>query len=67
MYLLNSCKMKCALLCPDPILMSPDYAHPIGGPEKGVGFVKDWSTPEEDTEKVLWKNAVKLFKLDHLI
>jgi aminocarboxymuconate-semialdehyde decarboxylase len=61
--------MKCALefLGPDHILMGTDYAHPIGGPEKVVGFIKDLGLPEEDTEKILRKNAVKLFKLDHLI
>jgi predicted TIM-barrel fold metal-dependent hydrolase len=47
--------------------MGTDYAHPIGGPEKVVGFIKDLGLPEEDTEKILWENAVKLFKLDHLI
>ena len=61
--------MKCALefLGPDHILMGTDYAHPIGGPERVVGFIKDLGLPEEDTEKILRKNAVKLFKLDHLI
>jgi aminocarboxymuconate-semialdehyde decarboxylase len=61
--------MKCALefLGPDHILMGTDYAHPIGGPERVVGFIKDLGLPEEDTEKILWKNAVKLFKLDHFV
>jgi aminocarboxymuconate-semialdehyde decarboxylase len=61
--------MKCALefLGPDHILMGTDYAHPIGGPEKVVGFIKDLGLPEEDTEKILRKNAVKLFKLDHFV
>jgi aminocarboxymuconate-semialdehyde decarboxylase len=61
--------MKCALefLGPDHILMGTDYAHPIGGPERVVGFIKDLGLPEEATEKILWKNAVKLFKLDHFV
>jgi aminocarboxymuconate-semialdehyde decarboxylase len=61
--------MKCALefLGPDHILMGTDYAHPIGGPEKVVGFVKDLGLPKAETEKILWKNAVKLFKLEHFV
>jgi aminocarboxymuconate-semialdehyde decarboxylase len=58
--------MKCALeyLGPDHILIGTDYAHPIGGPERVVGFVKDLNLSQEDYEKILWKNAVRLFKLD---
>jgi aminocarboxymuconate-semialdehyde decarboxylase len=57
--------MKCALefLGSDHILMGTDYAHPVGGPERVVRVIKDLGLPEEDTEKILWKNAVKLFKL----
>jgi len=58
--------MKCALefLGADHILIGTDYAHPIGGPERIIGFVKDLQLSEEDYEKILWKNAVQLFKLD---
>jgi aminocarboxymuconate-semialdehyde decarboxylase len=58
--------MKCALefLGPDHILMGTDYAHPVGGPERVVHFIKDLGLPEEETEKILWKNAVKLFRLN---
>jgi aminocarboxymuconate-semialdehyde decarboxylase len=58
--------MKCALeyLGADHILIGTDYAHPIGGPERVIGFVKDLGLPEIDYEKILWKNAAELFKLD---
>ena len=58
--------MKCALdyLGPDHILTGTDYAHPIGGPERVVGCVKDLRLPAGDEEKILWKNAARLFKLD---
>lgn len=61
--------MKCALefLGPDHILMGTDYAHPIGGPEKVIGFIKSLGLSEEDTEKILWKNAARLFKLENFI
>ena len=58
--------MKCALefVGPDHMLVGTDYAHPIGGPEKVIGFIKSLGLSEEDTEKILWKNATQLFKLD---
>ncbi len=58
--------MRCCLdyLGPDHILTGTDYAHPIGGPEKIVGCVKDLHLSAEDEEKILWKNAAQLFKLD---
>jgi len=61
--------MKCALefLGPDHILLGTDYAHPVGGPEKVIGFVKNLGLSEEETERILWKNAAQLFKLNHLI
>ncbi len=59
--------MRCALefLGPDHILVGTDYAHPIGGPERIIGCVKDLGLPPGDEEKILWKNAAQLFKLDH--
>lgn len=58
--------MRCALefLGPDHILIGTDYAHPIGGPERVMGFVKDLDLGEENTEKILWKNAAALFRLE---
>lgn len=58
--------MKCALefLGADHILIGTDYAHPIGGPERIIGFTKALQLSEEDYEKILWKNAAKLFKLE---
>jgi aminocarboxymuconate-semialdehyde decarboxylase len=60
--------MRCALefLGPDHILIGTDYAHPIGGPERVVGFVRDLRLPKKDCEKILWKNAARLFKLDNV-
>lgn len=61
--------MKCALefLGPEHILIGTDYAHPIGGPEKVVGFVKGLGLSQEETEKILWKNSAKLFKLEDFV
>jgi aminocarboxymuconate-semialdehyde decarboxylase len=58
--------MRCALefLGPDHILIGTDYAHPIGGPERVMGFVKDLGLGEENMEKILWKNAATLFRLE---
>lgn len=61
--------MRCALdfVGPDHLLIGTDYAHPDGGADKVVQFVKELHLSEEDYEKVLWKNAAKLFKLDNLL
>jgi aminocarboxymuconate-semialdehyde decarboxylase len=58
--------MKCCLeyLGVDRLLIGTDYAHPIGGPQKVVGFVKGLDLPKAQFEKIMWKNAAKLFKLD---
>jgi len=58
--------MKCALeyLGADHILLGTDYAHPVGGPDRIIGCIKELALPESDLEKILWKNAVDLFKLD---
>jgi aminocarboxymuconate-semialdehyde decarboxylase len=58
--------MKCAVdfLGIDHILLGTDYAHPIGGPDKIIGFVKDLCLSDEDYEKILWKNAARLFNLE---
>lgn len=58
--------MRCALdfLGADHIMVGTDYAHPIGGPEKIMGFIKELGLPQEDFEKVLWKNAAKVFRLE---
>jgi aminocarboxymuconate-semialdehyde decarboxylase len=58
--------MKCALeyLGAEHIMVGTDYAHPIGGPEKVMGFVKGLDLSPEDYEKIAWRNAAKLFRLD---
>jgi len=58
--------MKCALeyLGPEHILIGTDYAHPIGGPDKVIGFVDQLGLPEKDREKIFYRNAEKLFGLE---
>jgi len=48
----------------DHILIGTDYAHPIGGPERVVESIKSLGLKEEDVEKIMWKNAAGLFKID---
>lgn len=57
--------MRCALelLGSDHILIGTDYAHPIGGPERVVDFVNALGLSDDEKEKILWKNAVNLFKI----
>ena len=58
--------MKCALefMGPDHLLIGTDYAHPIGGPEKVAEFVNKLGLSQEDAEKIFYKNAMKLFKVE---
>jgi aminocarboxymuconate-semialdehyde decarboxylase len=58
--------MKCALefMGVDHLLIGTDYAHPIGGPEKVAEFVKMLGLNQEDSEKIFFKNAMKLFHID---
>jgi predicted TIM-barrel fold metal-dependent hydrolase len=58
--------MQCALdfLGPDHLMVGTDYAHPIGGPDKIMAFIKDLNLSQENLEKVLWKNAAQLFGLE---
>jgi len=58
--------MKCALeyLGSDHILIGTDYAHPIGGPERIIRYVKDLGLSKKDYERILWRNAANIFKLD---
>ena len=58
--------MRCALefMGPDHLLIGTDRPHPIGGPDKVVGFVKALELPDEQCEKIPWKNVDGLFKLD---
>ncbi len=58
--------MKCALeyMGADHLLIGTDYAHPIGGPTKAAEFVRKLQLSQEDTEKIFYKNAMKLFHID---
>jgi predicted TIM-barrel fold metal-dependent hydrolase len=58
--------MKCALqfMGPDHLLIGTDYAHPIGGPERAARFVNDLGLSREDSEKIFYKNAMKLFRIE---
>jgi len=61
--------MQCALefLGADHILLGTDYAHPIGGPERVAAFIKALNLSEDEREKILWKNAANLFKIDRFL
>jgi len=48
----------------DRLMVGTDYAHPIGGPDRIMAFVRDLKLPEEGQEKILWRNAARLFKVD---
>jgi aminocarboxymuconate-semialdehyde decarboxylase len=58
--------MKCALefMGTDHLMIGTDYAHPIGGPEKVAQFVNDLNLGQEDNEKIFYKNAAKLFRIE---
>ena len=58
--------MRCCLdwLGPDHIMLGTDYAHPIGHIEEAIRYVRDMGLSEEDTDKILGRNAVKIFKLE---
>jgi aminocarboxymuconate-semialdehyde decarboxylase len=58
--------MKCALefMGADHLLIGTDYAHPIGGPDRVAQFVNDLGLSQEDTEKIFYKNAMKLFNIE---
>ncbi len=59
--------MRCALefVGADHLLIGTDYAHPIGGPDKVAQYVNDLGLSQEDTEKIFYKNAMKLFKIEN--
>ena len=58
--------MRCALefMGPDHLLIGMDYAHPIGGPDRAVGFVMTLEPPDAQREKIPGKHAAGLLKLD---
>ncbi len=58
--------IKCALefMGADHIMIGSDYAHPIGGPTRAIESVKALGLSADDTERIMWKNAAKLYKLD---
>ena len=57
--------MRCALdfVGADHICLGTDYAHRVGNPEKAISSVKELNLSEEDTDKILGGNAVRLFGL----
>lgn len=58
--------MKCCLefVGSSHLVMGTDYAHTIGNWETAVSYIKQAGLPEEETNNILGKNAVRLFKLD---
>ncbi len=57
--------VKCALefMGADHIMIGTDYAHPIGGPERVTESVRALGLSDEETEKIMWKNAARLYKI----
>jgi predicted TIM-barrel fold metal-dependent hydrolase len=45
-------------------MLGTDYAHPIGHIEEAVRWVRDMGLSEENTDKILGKNAAQLFGLE---
>jgi aminocarboxymuconate-semialdehyde decarboxylase len=58
--------MRCCLdwLGPDHIMLGTDYAHPIGHIEEAIRYVRDMGLCEEDTDKILGRNAATIFRLE---
>ena len=58
--------MKCCFdwLGPDHIMLGTDYAHPIGHIEVAKRDIMDMGLSEEDTDKILGRNAARIFKLE---
>ncbi|MBA7629267.1 hypothetical protein ES703_36765 [subsurface metagenome] len=58
--------MRCCLdwLGPDHIMLGTDYAHPIGHIEQAIQDITDMGLSEEDTDKILGRNAARIFKLE---
>ena len=58
--------MRCCLdwLGYDHILLGTDYAHPIGHIEEAIRYIRDMGLSEEDTDKILGRNAARIFKLE---
>jgi len=57
--------MRCCFdwLGSDHIMLGTDYAHPIGHIEDAIRYIKDMGLSDDDTAKILSRNAVSIFKL----
>lgn len=58
--------MRCCLdlVGPSHICLGTDYAHRIGNLENAIDWVRKLGLSEEDTDKILGGNAVRIFKLE---
>ena len=58
--------MRCCFdwLGPDHIMLGTDYAHPIGHIEEAIRYVRDMGLSEENTDKILGRNAARIFQLE---
>ena len=58
--------MRCCLdwLGTDHIMLGTDYAHPIGHIEVAKRDIMHMGLSEEDTDKILGRNAARIFKLE---
>jgi len=46
------------------MMLGTDYAHPVGHIEVAMRYIRDMGLSEEDTDKILGRNAVRIFKLE---
>ena len=58
--------MRCCFdwLGPDHIMLGTDYAHPVGHIEEAVRYIRDMGLSEENTDKILGRNAARIFQLE---
>lgn len=58
--------MRCCLdfVGSEQIVLGSDYPFPVGGWEQAIDFIKQLNLSEEDTRKILGKNAARIFHLD---
>ena len=58
--------MRCCIeyIGVDHVVIGTDYAHPIGGPDRVLTCTMELGLSKDDVEKIMWKNATKLFGIE---